>query len=455
MGHMAEDNMHQIMRVAPLPLTVFEEVIASYLKVFENISQELLFLHEILEQDCCNSSSQSKDICTFLLEVEEPTHELCTLLGNTAKLPEEVIAKRYLLLMHLQNTEEQIKKLLSLVTFLLDTRTLSSKKRQKQQQEVKKLFETFKRTYADMQFHACALLDQVHLQTEQHNQLSQSHKHSLLLQNAMSYEQMGREASEQGQKRYALECFERALALIEKVNDPQRKADILNDLGRTYSALGKKEEARHYLEDALHLTEDGEDNPRRISILNNLGLVYTDLGFYEEAIKHLKQALTLCKETPDSSEAQARVNNTLGISYNHLGKRELALYHYKQALDIRLETGDIKGQAITLTNIGWICDDVGQKEQARRHYEHALSISREIGDLWSEAKTLGNLGQTLADVGACEEALIYCKQALSVLKEVGDHWEENKILNNLVRIYSMLGQKDLTREYYHLALQNS
>lgn len=199
--------------------------------------------------------------------------------------------------MAVQNAEENVSGLISLVLKLLDEGLPITKQRQKRESDVKRLLSCLERNYDDTLSHCRSLIDQTRSERDQIDQLSPDRKRQILLQNAISYEKLGRESSELGQKEYARDCFERALALVKKAGDCKLEASILNNLGRTYSALGRKEEACHILEEALALAIEVEDHAALCLILNNLGLVYADTGSYTKAESCLKQALIICQDT--------------------------------------------------------------------------------------------------------------------------------------------------------------
>ena len=72
----------------------------------------------------------------------------------------------------------------------------------------------------------------------------------------------------------ALHCFERALALREKIGDPVDIANSLNNIGAVYDEQGDWERGLKYYEQALQLREQ-IGNPIDIATsLNNIGLYH-------------------------------------------------------------------------------------------------------------------------------------------------------------------------------------
>lgn len=254
------EEINAASHVVLVSLGAFQREITSYSHLFENAYPKLLAIHEMLTTEAQVWPDQYQYVHGFLQQVYDPLQKLCLLLDDTSKLLPEVVSHCYLLLMALQNTVEQVKKLLPLSVGLFHPHLYSSRQRQRRQQEVKHYFGMLERSYMTMQTCCRSLLQHVLSQAEKQEHISLKQRYFLLLQSVNSYEKAGQEASEAGQKEEARACFERALLLIRKANEPQREVGILNHLGRTYSALGMKDEARRSLTEALELTRKSADS---------------------------------------------------------------------------------------------------------------------------------------------------------------------------------------------------
>jgi tetratricopeptide (TPR) repeat protein len=443
-----------ISSTSPSEHLLFQEEIAAFARYFEAIYPGLVELYETLVTEDQAWPDQYKRFYALLKQLATNLQPLCSLLARTSTFSSAAIACGYPLRIACQNLQEHLKHLLPRVAGLSQTYVYSPSQKQQRQREVREHFEKVQGLCATLQTNWRSLLIPHEARQGQPEPLSQEQKHSLLRQSARTYERMGEQASERGQKEEARACFERALLRIRNVSASKSEVSILNNLGRTYSALGWKDRARHYLQEALALAGGGADDAHVRLILNNLGLVLADLGEYEQATTALQQGWVLCQQAQDSA-GQGRIYNTLGLIYNYLGQRETALRHYEQALAIRQNAGDLKGQGITLLNLGWIYDELGHKEQAQEYYQRALSLSRMVSDRWNEGKALSNLGQNAADLGAYTRALTYSTQALDILREVGDRWEECRIQNNLVRIHNKQGHSTLAHRTCEQALHTS
>jgi hypothetical protein len=243
MESMAEDNIPQNSYPTLTSFNLFQITVSTYLARFDDTAIRLGSLHQFFASGTRLWPDQSRRIRDFLNEIHEPLHKLYTLLEDPTQLPPlEHIPRNYPLLMALQNTEGQIKKLLSIIA---EQSTCSLQpspgKNPQKQNEAIRAFEKFATNYATVRTHTQSLLTQLAMQPRLYDQISPDTKRSFLLKRADHDERDGRVASDAGYKKDAFDNFVRALALIQKVGEPRREVSILNNLGRTYSALGYKE----------------------------------------------------------------------------------------------------------------------------------------------------------------------------------------------------------------------
>ena len=66
----------------------------------------------------------------------------------------------------------------------------------------------------------------------------------------------------------------------------------------------------------------------------------------------------------------------------------------------REELGDVRGEGITLDNLGNVCADSGQYSKAVEYYEKSLAIFRKLGDLGGQGDTVNNLGNIYNGLGS-------------------------------------------------------
>ena len=84
---------------------------------------------------------------------------------------------------------------------------------------------------------------------------------------------------------HAIESFERALALSEKISYSEGIIPALNSIGEVYRSQGQPERALEYYDRARK--QVGDDNAWNMAfIFNNIGMSYGALGDFDRAIEN-------------------------------------------------------------------------------------------------------------------------------------------------------------------------
>ena len=170
------------------------------------------------------------------------------------------------------------------------------------------------------------------------------------------------------------------------------------------------------------------------------------LGETRRAIEYYEQHLEITRGTGDRrGEAEALGN--LGIAYANLGEARRAIEYYEQRLEITRETGDRRGEGMALGNLGIAYANLGETRRAIEYHERHVEIARETGDRRSEGMALGNLGIAYADLGETWRAIEYYEQQLRITRETGDRRGEGQTLGNLGIAYKDLGEPGRAIEY--------
>ncbi|OUL33452.1 hypothetical protein BV372_16485 [Nostoc sp. T09] len=254
-----------------------------------------------------------------------------------------------------------------------------------------------------------------------------------------------------GEKHKALEYYNNALPLYRAVGDRDGESTTLNNIGAVYKALGEKQKALKYYNNALPLIRALGDRNGEATTLNNIGLVYSDLGEKQKALEYYNNALPLIRAVGDS-DTEATTLNNIGVVYSDLGEKQKALGYYNNALRLYQALGNRGGEARTLNNIGAVYSDLGEKQKALEYYNNALPQWRAVGDRGGEAYTLVNIGLVYSDLGEKQKSLEYYNNALPLLRAMGDRGGEATTLNNIGAVYNDLGEKQKSLEYYNNAL---
>ena len=91
----------------------------------------------------------------------------------------------------------------------------------------------------------------------------------------------------------------------------------------------------------------------------------------------------------------------------------------EQSLAPHYETGDRRGEAADLGNLGLAYADPGDTRRAIEYHEQALAIDREIGDRRGEAIASWNLGLLYNDQGDLRRAADLMQVCVDFEREIG------------------------------------
>ncbi|MBW2663751.1 MAG: tetratricopeptide repeat protein [Deltaproteobacteria bacterium] len=210
-----------------------------------------------------------------------------------------------------------------------------------------------------------------------------------------------------GKYHATFELVKTALDLYERRSEenPELKANILNDIGSVYAFLGKHRKALEFKERALEICEKqlGLDHPDTASSLNNVGATYGKLGKHRKALEFKERALEIREKQlgPDHPDTALSLNN-VGATYGELGKHRKALEFQERALEIwEKQLGpDHPATASSLNNVGVTYGELGKHRKALEFKERALEIrEKQLGpDHPATASSLNNVIFSLLDV---------------------------------------------------------
>ncbi len=253
---------------------------------------------------------------------------------------------------------------------------------------------------------------------------------------AKSLHQIGRIHQQRGEYGAALQHYEQALKIAEEIGDRAGVAISLHQIGMIHQARGDYSAALKHYQQSLKIAEEIGDRAGVASSLHQIGMIHHDRGEYAAALQHYEQALKIAEEIGHRAGV-AKSLHQIGMIHQARGDYSAALKHYQQALKIAEELGDRAGVAKSLHQIGMIHQARGDYGAALQHYQQSLKIAEEIGDRAGVALTRGQLGQLFREQGQYPEALEqflvasaifaelqspYLKLALSELKRLRTKW---------------------------------
>ena len=249
----------------------------------------------------------------------------------------------------------------------------------------------------------------------------------------------------------ALQSFQEALKIYQKIGDRAKEAHSLNNLGNVYHTLGEYQQAIEFFQKSLAIRQEIGIPKGEADSLGSLGNVYKSLGQYQKAIELYQQSLIIQQEIGDRKGEAASLHN-LGDTYQNLGQYQRAIEYHQQSLTIDKEIGDHNGKAIYLRGLGSVYSDLGQYRRAFEYYQQSLTTEKETGNRRGEASSLNSLGNVYRIIGQYRRAIEYYQQSLTINKEIGGRNGEGYSLVGLGSAYYDLEQYQKAIEYYQQSL---
>jgi tetratricopeptide (TPR) repeat protein len=122
-----------------------------------------------------------------------------------------------------------------------------------------------------------------------------------LVDEVLTYNQLGHAYNQLGQNQKAIEAFREGLKYATKETRMPDYASVLVNLGSVYRQTGQQVEARKCLLDGIQSFDAKAEAPPP-ALLNNLGLVEQDLGHLDDAVRYLRQAVEVHRRIRENEE---------------------------------------------------------------------------------------------------------------------------------------------------------
>ncbi|HET7208773.1 MAG TPA: tetratricopeptide repeat protein [Terriglobales bacterium] len=187
-------------------------------------------------------------------------------------------------------------------------------------------------------------------------------------------------------------------------------------LANAQVSAGQGQDALATIGQLRKLPSPERDDPRidlaEAAAANSLSDYRRDAAAAEAAISKSKQ------RGSQELEAEGLLRECWAL--RNLGDPERAKATGQAAGEILGRTGDLRGQARSLTCVGNVLGDQGQLADALKMHEQALALARKIGAQKDIAGALINLGNVQASQQSLDESTRQYKLALELANSIGD-----------------------------------
>jgi tetratricopeptide (TPR) repeat protein len=180
------------------------------------------------------------------------------------------------------------------------------------------------------------------------------------------------------------------------------------------------------------------DLAARLHLWHDLGSVYELIGDFEAALGAFERMLRLSWVAASKTKAAVAFNK-MGRVWRRKGDLKLALEYLERGHELFRGTGDARGIASSLDDIGKTLQMLGRYDEAYAKITEALARRGKHGDPRAIATSLSRLGDVQADRGQFEAAAMCHRDALELRKQAGDRWGQVVSQNNLAALAFELG----------------
>ncbi|KAK3240742.1 hypothetical protein CYMTET_49440 [Cymbomonas tetramitiformis] len=191
---------------------------------------------------------------------------------------------------------------------------------------------------------------------------------------------------------------------LKLVSEKSHEAVIYGTLGKVYHKIGDRKQAVEYYERMLKLASETESEKGSALVTENivesltcLGTLEQELGkddpkYFDSAREKLARAFHLSEQLGDIAQARAAGNlANLDIVMNKLEEAER---EHEHAMKIYNKHDMKHNHGTAHQNLGVIAMKMGKEEKALKHFQEAHEIGEMVGDMHSS----GQAGLHLADL---------------------------------------------------------
>lgn len=172
---------------------------------------------------------------------------------------------------------------------------------------------------------------------------------------------------------------------------------------------------------------------------------------FRAALVKYQQALTLY-QTARNVRRQARTLANLGYVYRGLNDLDQALTLYRKAISLYRAVPDREQEADLLNTTGVIHESVGQFQRSLDAYLQALTLARELGEKSRIAAVQLNLGALYYRLGSYRQAISYLQESIANAHVSSDTGAEANALMNLGNVYDKIDDAENALASYEGAL---
>lgn len=248
----------------------------------------------------------------------------------------------------------------------------------------------------------------------------------------------------QKDKKVALNYYEKALGIAEKIGDKPGTAKYILAIGIIMQEQGNINDSNEYYQKALKIARECNDTSTIMRVLHNLSQNQLRKGNTAEAVKLLEELVALATKENDNrmlGYAFAQFSSVYFYQGNYPGALEFCL----SALKINELIGNNTAIANNLIKIAGIHASQKDFDSALKTIQRAFVITKNMKDSLKMSVCLTNMGNIYVEMEN-PVALQYFQKALKMSKSMVNDQTINLHLN-IGAIYTERGEFDKARKH--------
>jgi tetratricopeptide (TPR) repeat protein len=216
----------------------------------------------------------------------------------------------------------------------------------------------------------------------------------------------------------AVESYDNALRVLQKLGAYDDIAWVLANIGLVYRERGHLEKALEYNERSLDSFRKARNQLGIANTALTVGFIMRDLGKLDEALARMREALPIYESLGDLTNL-AWCHANMGVVLRTKGNVKQSVDSYMKALDIFKKLGYVEGMASTAIAAGNLFKELGQEDNAIHFLTDAASSYGRLNDSTNLAWALANLGVIFRSKGDIRTAIDYYEKARALFKSLG------------------------------------
>ncbi len=261
------------------------------------------------------------------------------------------------------------------------------------------------------------------------------------------HQQIGMLAVSSGNPYQALSFFEKAKPSIERLGDKRSGAALLNNIGVAHLMMGDIDTAQGCFDEVAQMLETINYPQLRANLMMNYASISRAKDDPQRALDHLLKARAICEAIGDIPQL-ARALGLLGVAHNALGNSVEALALLNQALPQLVKTRSTSVSVMVLNTLGTIYRRTGQTQAGIEFFRAQLPVFEHIESSGSVVTILNWLALLLQDSGNGEQALRFFEQAERIIDTIEDPLERATAHSLMGDMCSELGQLRKAHEIF-------